>query len=177
MSVQKCSSLLRPSTTVVIDVTVIVVDRIHQAEIAVTIILTSSAEIAVTVIIISCAEITVELAIRIDGHHNITNALALHIPVCIHISVIQLISHITLTIICQLTQLLLKFDSGIKQCAWSTIKKNSCKKLCDHLNLLTLIIVCSIIKNSVCVKKVVKIVKVNDRLLFEHSAEMILVNE
>ena len=99
MSIQKCSSLLRLSITVIISVIVIVVDRIHQAEIAVAIILTSSAEIAVTVTIISCAEITVELAI----------------PVCIHINVIQLISHITLTIICQLAQLLLKFDSSINQ--------------------------------------------------------------
>jgi len=161
MSVQKCSSLLRLSTTVVIGVTVIVVDRIHQAGIAVAIILTSSAGIAVTVTIISCAEITVELAIS----------------VCIHINVIQLISHITLTIICQLAQLLLKFDSGIKQEAWLTTKKDSCKKPCGHLNLLTLIVVCLIIKDPVCVKKVVKIVKVNDRLLFGHSAEMILVNE
>jgi len=88
MSVQKCLSLLRLSTTVVISVIVIVVDRIHQAGITVAIILTSSAEIAVTVTIIS---------------------------VCIHINVIQLISHITLTIICQLAQLLLKFDSSIKQ--------------------------------------------------------------
>jgi len=61
MSVQKCSSLFRLSITVIINAAVIVVDRIHQAEIAVTIILTSSAEIAVTVIII---------------------------PVCIHINVI-----------------------------------------------------------------------------------------
>jgi len=106
---------IRLSTTVVISVIVIVVDRIHQAEIAVAIILTSSAGIAVTVTIISCAEITVELAIRIDDHHNITNALVLHIPVCIHINVTQLISHITLIIICQLTQLLLKFDLSIKQ--------------------------------------------------------------
>jgi len=58
-----------------------------------------------------------------------------------------------------------------------TTKKDSCKKPCGHLNPLTLIIVCLIIKDPVCVKKVVEIVKVNDRLLFEHSAKMILINE
>jgi len=60
MSVQKCLSLLRLSITVIISVIIIVVDRIHQAEIAITIILTSSAEIAVTIIIISvCIHINV----------------------------------------------------------------------------------------------------------------------
>ena len=40
-----------------------------------------------------------------------------------------------------------------------------------------LIVVCLIIKDPVCVKEKIQIIKVNDQLLFGHSVKMILVNE
>lgn len=108
MPIEERPSLLRSSTTVIIGAAIVVVGMIHQAG------------IAVAVTIISYARVAVGLAIGIDSHHNIGNALALPTPACVHINVVQLVSCTTLAIsdrmiISRLVQPLNEFNSGIEQ--------------------------------------------------------------
>lgn len=122
MPIQKRPSGLKPSSAVVVGVTVFTVSTMDGGSIAVAVAVApiGGAGMTIAVAITSRARIAVDIAVQADDHRVIAGASAFRLPAYVHVNVVRLILRFTRaisdrTILGQVARLVVEFNSGIEQ--------------------------------------------------------------